>query len=219
MGTARRTSEQGHGERPSGTRYGVIGASPDLPAPSLQLRQIRSAGCDAILETNSPFLPDHKRLLRVLHGLRRGDEVVVHSLESLDLTTGELARLLRRFFEVGVTLKIVGGSRPEVLAPDGSIPRVLALLANHESRRPVQPDARRSPRAADAPLTRHQLKFAQDMHRRGHSMRAIGLLFRLPPNAVAQLLRTGRSLDEPDTFSLTGDEGVSASGMDPRGRL
>lgn len=219
MGTARRTSGQGHGERPSGTRYGVIGASPDLPSPSIQLRQIRSAGCDVILEANSPFLPDHKRLLRVLHGLRRGDEVIVHSLESLDVTTGELARLLRRFFEVGVTLKIVGGSQHETLAPDGPIPRALALLADHESRRPVQKEARRSPRTADAPLTRHQLKFAQDMHRRGHSMRAIGLLFRLPPNAVAKLLRTGRSLDEPETFGLAGDDVVSAAGMDPRGRL
>lgn len=176
-------------------RYGVIRTSPDLPTPSVQRRLIETAGCDIILEQGQPPAANHRSLLTLLFGLQRGDEVVVHGLESLDATTGELARLMRRFFEAGVTLKIVGGSQVEVLAPVAAIPRALALLADHESRRPAVARERR-PRASESPLTQHQLKFARDMHRCGHSMRAIGLLFRLAPNEIAKLLRTSRVDDD-----------------------
>lgn len=174
-------------------RYGVVRSSPDLPPPSVQRRLVEAAGCDIVLEDGDQHVASHRSLLVLLFGLRRGDEVVVHGLECLDATTGELARLIRRFFEVGVTLRIVGGSRLEALAPTGAIPRALALLADHEMRRPSRTVTRRRARSAEAALTQHQLKFARDMHRRGHSMRAIGLLFRLSPNEVAKLLRTDRT--------------------------
>ncbi|WP_296598965.1 hypothetical protein [Phenylobacterium sp.] len=173
-------------------RYGVVRTSPDLPAPSVQRRLIETAGCDILLEQGEPPAANHRSLLTLLSGLQRGDEVVVHGLESLDATTGELARLMRRFFEAGVTLKIVGGSQVEVLAPVAAIPRALALLADHESRKPFREAGQKRPRPTDSPLTQHQLKFARDMHRRGHSMRAIGLLFRLAPNEIARLLRSSR---------------------------
>lgn len=181
-------------------RYGVVRSSPELPPPSVQRRLIETVGCDIVLEEGDPNVASHRSLLVLLFGLRRGDEVIVHGLECLDATTGELARLIRRFFEVGVTLRIVGGSRIEALTPTGAIPRALALLADHETRRPHRTVTRRRARSADASLTQHQLKFARDMHRRGHSMRAIGLLFRLSPNEVAKLLRSDRS-DTPDAES------------------
>ena len=174
-------------------RYGVVRSSPELPPPSVQRRLIEAAGCDIVLEEGDQHVASHRGLLVLLFGLRRGDEVVVHGLECLDATTGELARLIRRFFEAGVMLKIVGGSRLETLAPTGPIPRALALLADHEARRPRRTATRRRTRSSDAALTQHQLKFARDMHRRGHSMRAIGLLFRLSPNEVAKLLRADRA--------------------------
>jgi len=179
-------------------RYGVVRSSPELPAPSVQRRQIETAGCDIILEEGDPPAASHRSLLTLLFGLQRGDEVVVYGLESLDASTGELARLIRRFFEAGVTLKIVGGSQVEILAPTGAIPRALALLADHESRKPARLAGRKRARPTEAPLTQHQLKFARDMHRRGHSMRAIGLLFRLTPNEVAKLLRATRA-DGPES--------------------
>lgn len=170
-------------------RYGVLRISPDLPPPGVQRRLIETAGCDAVLEEARPTPATQKNLLHFLHNLKSGDEVLAHDLETFELTTGELARLLRRFFEAGVTLRLVGGSQMESLSPSGAMPRALALLADHEARRPAQALTRRRPRIADPPLTQHQLKFARDLHRRGHSMRAIGLLFRLSPNEVAQLLR------------------------------
>lgn len=187
-------------------RYGVLRTSPDLPPPSLQRRLMETAGCDAFLEESYPTPADQKNLLHFLGALKRGDEVLVHGLEAFELTTGELARLLRRFFEAGIVLRIVGGSRVETLSPDGSMPRALALLADHEARRPAQSSARRRLRAAEAPLTQHQLKFARDMHRRGQSLRAIGLLFRLPPNEVARLLRAPVAAEaEDDADALNED--------------
>jgi len=174
-------------------RYGVVRSSPELPPTSLQRRLIESAGCDIVLGEADSSASSQRSLLTLLSGLRRGDEVVVHGLECLDATTGELARLIRRFFETGVTLKIVGGSRVEMLAPSGAIPRALALLADHETRRPHQTTIRRRAPSADAPLTQHQLKFARAMYRRGHSMREIGLLFRLAPNEMARILRAART--------------------------
>jgi hypothetical protein len=191
-------------------RYGVVRSSPELPPPSVQRRLIEAVGCDIVLEEGDPNVASHRSLLVLLFGLRRGDEVVVHGLECLDATTGELARLIRRFFEAGVTLKIVGGSRLEALAPTGAIPRALALLADHEARRPRRTATRRRTRSTDAALTQHQLKFARDMHRRGHSMRAIGLLFRLSPNEVAKLLRADRA-DPSDVDADAPDPPFSTS--------
>jgi hypothetical protein len=195
-------------------RYGVVRTSPDLPPPSVQRRLVQAAGCDVVLDEGGAPIATHRSLLNLLFGLQRGDEVVVHGLECLDATTGELARLIRRFFEVGVTLKIVGGSRLETLAPNGAIPRALALLADHETRRPHQAATRRRARSTDAPLTQHQLKFAREMHRRGQSMRAIGLLFQLSPNEVAKLLRANRAGDASEIDAEAPEPPLGAS---PRG--
>lgn len=171
-------------------RYGVIRISADLPPPSVQRRRIEAAGCDLVLDDGP------RSLRRLSPTLAAGDEVLAHGLEAFDLTTGELARLLRRFFEVGVTLRLVGGSQIEVLSPEGRIPRALALLADHEARHPRAGHDRRRGRAPDSPLTQHQLKFARQMHRRGHSMRAIGLIFQLSPGEIAALLREQPGADD-----------------------
>lgn len=179
-------------------RYGVVRISSDLPPPSLQRRLIEAAGCDLLLDESHPIVANPQALRRKLERLQPGDEILVHGLEAFEQTTGGLARLLRRLFEAGVTLRIVGGPRIETLAPEGPLPRVLALLADYESRRPTAPSVRRRARAQAAPLTQHQLKFAREMHRRGHSIRAIGLLFRLAPSEVAQLLRVTGAAGEAD---------------------
>lgn len=170
-------------------RYGVVRVSPELPSPNVQRRLIETAGCDVLLEERAPSAASQRNLFHLLQGLKAGDEVLVHALSAFEATTGELARLLRRFFEAGVTLRLTGGSRVESLAPDGAIPRALVMLADHETARPAREPTRRRPRTRDAVLTPHQLKFARDMHRRGHSMRAIGLLFQLSPNEVAEQIR------------------------------
>lgn len=142
-----------------------------------------------MLEERQPTASTQRNLFHLLYGLKTGDEVLVHGLSSFEASTGGLARLLRRFFEAGVTLRVTGGPRVETLAPEGSIPRALVMLADHETRRPTQTPVRQRARVKDTPLTQHQLRFARDMHRRGHSMRSIGLLFQLAPNEMAELIR------------------------------
>jgi hypothetical protein len=165
-------------------RYGVVRHAEGLPPRNVQRRRVEAAGCDMVLE-DSAF-----GVRRLAHRLVPGDEVVVADLQALDLTTGELARLLRRFCELGVALTVVGESRRERLSPDGPVPRALAWLADYATRRPSSEGGRRRGRAGDAPLTQHQLKFARQMHRQGHSMRAIGLIFQRAPSEMAALLRS-----------------------------
>jgi len=171
-------------------RYGVVRVSPDLPSPNVQRRLIEAVGCDIVLEERQPTAASQRNLFHLFFGLKAGDEVLVHSLAVFEATTGDLARLLRRFFEQGVTLRVTGGSRVESLAPEGVVPRALVMLADHESSRPAREQVRRRPRTKNAPLTQHQIRFARDMHRRGHSMRAIGLIFQLAPNEIADVLRS-----------------------------
>ncbi len=196
-------------------RYGVVRSSPDLPSTSLQRNLIARSGSDVVLEEVNPTVQGRRGLLQLLSSLKRSDAVLVFGLESFGLTTGELARLLRQFLEAGVTLQIVGGPRPESLVPSDSVPRVLDLLAAHETRCPTHsrgrvrsdrldpslPAIRSAPAttrsdvrtsASNTNLTQHQLRFARDMQRRGSSLRTIGLLFRLSPKEVSRILsRTG----------------------------
>lgn len=170
-------------------RYGVIRVSPELPPPHVQRGLIEAAGCDAILEERVATAATQRNLFHLLYGLKAGDEVLAHSLAVFEATTGELARLLRHLLETGVSLRITGAAPVQTLAPNGAVPQALVMLADHETSRPAREVTRRRARVKDAPLTQHQLKFARDMHRRGHSMRAIGLLFQLAPNEIAELIR------------------------------
>lgn len=176
-------------------RYGVIRGAPDLPAPALQRRGIEVAGCDLLLEEHTTTAGGRKALLHRLKALARGDELLLHDLAVLDASTGELAVLFRRLFEAGVTVRITGGAQIVTLAPLAPIPRVLAVLADHGSAQPTKPVVRRRARPPEVQLTQHQIRYARDMHRRGHSMRAIGLLFQLAPTEIAALIRA-RSADD-----------------------
>lgn len=177
-------------------RYGLIRISADLPPADVQRHLIEMTGCDVMLEERSSASQGRNVLMQLLHGLRDGDEVVVHSLEAFDAGLGQLIRLLYRFHEAGVTLRLVGGEQVESFKPRGPIPRVLALLADHEARHRAPPPTRRRQRPDGAPLTLHQLRFARELHRRGNSMRAIGLVFRLSPGEIAALLREAPRVDD-----------------------
>ena len=190
-------------------RYGVIGLSPKLPDPDDQRRAIQDAGCDMLLEDPPSRLADQGSLLPLLARLRQGDEVLVHSLEVFRASTGEIAVLLLAFQANGVTLRLVGGQTLETLAPSASPPRSLTLLAEHERRRPTRSSARRRACSTARTLTPHQLRFALDMHRRGYSLREIGLLFQLSPKEVSMALGRGAPIADgshppadPDTPAI-----------------
>ena len=149
-----------------------------------------------LLEDPPSRLADQGSLLPLLARLRLGDEVLVHSLEVFRASTGEVAVLLLAFQRNGVTLRLVGGQTLETLAPSAAPPRSLTLLAEHERRRPTRSSARRRAGSSARALTPHQLRFALDMHRRGYSLREIGLLFQLSPKEVSTALGLGAPITE-----------------------
>ncbi|WP_293679678.1 hypothetical protein [uncultured Phenylobacterium sp.] len=167
-------------------RYGVVRASPDLPPPQAQRRLIEAQGCDVVLEARSLSPSGEQVLRRLLYSLKRGDQILVHGLEVFAVGVAGLARLFRYFHDSGVTVRLIGTA--ECLEPVGPAPRLLTLLADYAARHPDQPPTFRRARVAASPLTPHQLRYARDLQRRGESMRAIGLLFRLSPSEVAVLL-------------------------------
>jgi hypothetical protein len=185
-------------------RYGLIRISADLPAAAIQRQLIEMTGCDVMLEERSSTSQGRNVLIQLLHGLRDGDEVVVHGLQAFDANLGQIVRLLHRFHEAGVTLRLVGGEQVESFKPQGPVPRVLALLADHEARHRAPPPTRRRQRPTGAPLTLHQLRFARDMRRRGHSMREIGLVFQLSPDEITALIGRRGEAEGPSDAEADG---------------
>ncbi|ACG77079.1 site-specific recombinase, resolvase family [Phenylobacterium zucineum HLK1] len=169
-------------------RYGVVRESPSLPPPAVQRRLLDGAACDVVLQEGQPTPEAQRRLARLLFGLKPGDEVLVHSLDVFQRSTGELAQLIRNFLEVGVSLRIVGDrAEGEALKPEQNVLKVLSLLAEHESRRPS-----RTPPGAGSrfnsgsrnALSKYQVDYARKLYREGASLRSIGLLFQVSPNEV-----------------------------------
>jgi DNA invertase Pin-like site-specific DNA recombinase len=137
--------------------------------------------------------PDaRRRVAKLLFRLKRGDELVVHSLDSLDMSTGELTHRLRDMFEVGVALRIAADAETsQVFPPEEPMMSLIGALADHENRRPQSEKAyrrRRSSAGRDLALTNYQIEYARKMHLEGVSPRVIGLLFQASPDEIWQLV-------------------------------
>jgi hypothetical protein len=172
-------------------RYGLVREGPDLPPAGAQRRLIDDVACEIVHESRT-IRPSQDDLKSLLVGLRAGDELVVHSLCAFQLSTGELAVLLRRLSDKGVTVKLLdtpGG--PYSLVPDGDAQKLLNLLADHEAQRPRSRIRKRS-RENLKPLTVHQIAYARALLKKGESLRSVGLLFQLTPSELMKLLDPGR---------------------------
>jgi len=85
-------------------RFGLIRDIEGLPPCSLQRRLVEKAGCDLVIEEAWPTRASIKAQRKLLFDLKAGDELVVPSLHTLQMSTGELVLLFRKFDETGVTL-------------------------------------------------------------------------------------------------------------------
>lgn len=169
-------------------RFGLIRDIEGHPPCSLQRRLVEQAGCDLVIEEAWPTRASLKALRKLLFDLKSGDELVVPSLHTLQMSTGELVLLFRRFDETGVALRIVGEDSDVVLSFSGRARPLLALLAGNEA---VRPDRQRAPgrrRPRNKPLTRYQIDYAIELRRRGASLRTIGQLFQTSPSELQELL-------------------------------
>lgn len=172
-------------------RYGIVRDAPRLAPAAAQRRLLEASGCDIVLEEHEPSNESQHRLFKLLRALKAPDEVIVASLDVFQKPTGELAQLMRDFLNLGVELRIVGDlGQPEALSRL-DVTALLGLLAEHEARRPLraQPTAA-APRPQRRGLTRHQIDYARKLYKDGTSLRQIGLLFRVSPNEVMDLIRS-----------------------------
>ncbi|HEX2801862.1 MAG TPA: hypothetical protein VHN73_07345 [Phenylobacterium sp.] len=169
-------------------RFGLIRDIEGLPPCSLQRRLVEKAGCDLVIEEAWPTRASIKAQRKLLFDLKAGDELVVPSLHTLQMSTGELVLLFRKFEETGVTLRIAGEDSEKVLALSGRARPLLALLAGNEALRPDRQRAPRRSRPRTRPLTRYQIDYAIELRRRGASLRTIGQLFQVAPSDLQDLL-------------------------------
>ena len=156
----------------------------------MQRLLVEDAGCDVLLEEGRPTRASLKVQQKLLFNLKAGDELLVTSLDTLQMSTGELVLLFRKFDQAGVTLRIVGEETETVPSFAGRARWLLDLLASNEG---LRPDRQRVPcriRPESKPLTRYQIDYANELRRRGASLRTIGQLFQTAPSDLQELLNS-----------------------------
>ena len=183
-------------------RYGIVREIEGHPPPAVQRSLVEQAGCQTVLEDGPPSRASLRAQWKVLFDLKPGDELLTPSLDTLQMSTGELVLLFRKFDQTGVTLRIVGGEHEANVPFSGRARSLLALLAENEGLRPVRqrPPPRSRPRGK--PLSRYQIDYANDLRRHGASLRMIGLLFQISPNELLKLMGpAGASPGDPQAHA------------------
>ena len=169
-------------------RYGIVREIEGHPPIAVQRDLVAQVGCDQVLEDGAPTRASLRAQWKVLFDLKPGDELVIPGIDTLQMSTGELVLLFRKFDQTGVSLRIVGGEHAASLSFTGRARPVLALLAANEALRPARqrPAPRSRPRGK--PLSRYQIDYANELRRHGASLRMIGLLFQVAPSELLRLL-------------------------------
>jgi DNA invertase Pin-like site-specific DNA recombinase len=178
-------------------RYGFVCEIEGHPPSATQRRLVERAGCDLIIEETRPSFASLKARRKLLFDLRAGDEVLIPSLDTLQMSTGELVLLFQKFDQNGISLRIVAEEADTVLSFSGDARSLLALLASNDILRPDRQRPRRRARRANKPMTRYQIDYAIELRRRGASIRAIGRLFQIPPSDLQALLND-KPRERPD---------------------
>lgn len=173
-------------------RYGIVRGVASLPPTAAQRERLAAEACDVIVEEGEPSPESERRLNKLLFGVKRGDEVLICSLESFQRSTGELVQLLRDLLEIGAAVRILNGDAAgHALQPSDAATELLSLLAEHETRRPSRPGLRPPGRIGGGSrnkLSKYQIDYARRLHAEGQSLRAIGLLFQISPDEVWELV-------------------------------
>lgn len=162
-------------------RYGLVRQIEGRAPVAVERHRLEKAGCDVLLEEGPPTRAALRAQWGLLFNLKAGDELMVCSLDTLQMSTGQLVLLFRKFDETGVALKIVSDDGVTVLGTSSHARSLLALLATNEAQRP---DPRRAPvrrRPCGKSLSRFQVRYAKELRRQGVSMRTISQLFQMSP--------------------------------------
>lgn len=173
-------------------RYGIVRDAPFLSPPRQQRDTLEALGCDLIMEERDTSADAIRRVERILFRMKAGDEVVVEDLHVFLKSTERLAQLLRDILELGVS--VIVAATPEeqtVIAPEPSLIALLGLIATHDTRQAAAMlggPARLGGARRSQPLSSYQISYARKLHAEGKNLRTIGLLFRISPQHVAEIV-------------------------------
>lgn len=167
-------------------RYGLVCNAEGLPSAALQRQRLEEARCDIIIEEHRPTEASARAQRRLLHALKTGDELAVHSLATLQMGGGELLQLLLQFDERGVALRVLGPARESMVALNDETRPLIRMLAAQQVRSGRGRWSNARPPVI--PLTSYQIGYANALWRRGVSLRRIGMLFRIAPKDLRRLL-------------------------------
>ena len=107
-------------------RYGLIRDVEGLPPEILQRRLLEQAACDVLLEQGRPTRAALRAQRNLLYSLKYGDELLLCSLNTLQMSTGDVALLFRRFGQEGVTLRILDADAFAPIELAGSARKILS---------------------------------------------------------------------------------------------
>lgn len=169
-------------------RYRIVCGGEGLPPLEAQRAQVADSAYDIELDGQIVTHAGGRTLRRHLGQLQAGDEILFWGLEVLQLSTVELLPVLLRFLDLGVAITLTRGSSPETLRGEADAPRALALLAEHEARRPTRASAFRRPSRSERALSPYQLGYARKLLRQGDSLRAVSMLFQVSPEDLNDLM-------------------------------
>lgn len=195
-------------------RYGLVRQIEGLPPVAMERHRLQTAGCDVLLDEGPPTRVTLRAQWTLLCNLRAGDELLVCSLDALQMTTGQLVLLFRKFDDNGVTLGIVGDDGVATLAVSSQARSLLALLAMNEAQRP---DPRRGVTARHEPvaraLSRFQVRYARELRRNGASLRMISQIFQISPADLQLYLSKDSAQEEaPEVMVSVGDDRARGRG-------
>lgn len=182
-----------------GLRYGLIRDVEGLPPEILQRRLLEQAECEVLLEQGRPTRAALRAQRNLLYSLKYGDELLLCSLNTLQMSTGDVALLFRRFGQAGVTLRILDADTFAPIELAGSARKVLSLLAANEQLWPTRQRPWSSGRPKAKALSRYQIDYALGLKKQGVSLRTISQLFQIAPSELGLLMSEGRRGTRGDT--------------------
>lgn len=174
-----------------------------------QLRALAAAGCARVHEeSGSDFVAD-RRIRRVIFQLRAGDTIVVQDIGVLCSPRSRPAHMLRDLLEAGLELHVTPSPGHVIrLTPDPAVLAAVQILAEQE-REPAGAKRKSAHQGGSRnPLSKYQIEYARKLFAEGESLRAIGLLFQLPPSRVVDLVATGHETPAAGSPTEVNDSGA-----------
>lgn len=170
-------------------RLGIVRNAHYLVSVRDQTASLIAADCANIHEELGSNVGADRRIRRVVFQLAAGDEVLVQDFGVLCGPQSRPAQLLRDMVEARLTLCLCPSpGQVQRLSPDPAVMAVVRLLADSEREPRVEHFRGVHQGGSRKALSKYQIEYARKMFSDGESLRAISLLFQLPPSQVLDVV-------------------------------